>query len=190
MMIYPATLYNAGWLILGGGYFLISGGGIGRYQPDPNTLNVRRIAIGLGSLAVVALIVENAQRDLADDKSSLLEFVGQLPTHWRVLPWLDLLALGALALLTAVSIGRIVAGLRGPFPPRNMTKTGGDWAWLAICGGLWLWGFFLPASLGWGRFCGDPQSWSASFFPVRRHGVGNFDCPATARPRLRNRRGD
>jgi hypothetical protein len=93
-----------------------------------------------------------ARETLPTDGSSLLQFVALLPSHWRALPWLDLFALFVLGLVTLISIWRVAFGLLGPLPPRKLHVSGEDYLMLAAGAAAWIYGLFLPASLGWGRF--------------------------------------
>jgi hypothetical protein len=69
-----------------------------------------------------------------------------------MLPNLVLLSVGCLVVFTVISAYRAFAGLSGPFPMQKAKPVGTELLWLAGGVGLWLLGFFIPASWGLGGF--------------------------------------
>jgi len=141
----PRTFYDALIVLFCVVYALGQGGGGMARPPDPNTLNVRRVAGGAAGVALFAFVMISAAHDL-HGFGRLAQFFMQLQ-----LPPSFLLgtALLLLALLLVISLGRFVIGWRGPFPPRR-SMTGGQVLWLVAAAGVWLWGgLFLDERTSW-----------------------------------------
>jgi hypothetical protein len=113
---------------------------------DRNTVQVRRVAGGLACLAVIAFVVKSMADDLgsfAAVRGFFTEIIYQFQFHpLRAGPYV------ALPVLAVISAYRVAVGLRGPFP-RDPMHLGKSVLGLAVWGGLWLWGVFVPASWDW-----------------------------------------
>lgn len=151
----PPTFFNFGWTMVTLGAGLVgcaqSGGGFGRMRQPDDTVNVGRVSGGFGCLAVAALVLHAAAKDMGG-VTPLLRFLIQVFSIYDRLPLLVLLGLAVLALLLVIGSFLICAGLAGPFPPRKISAAGGDALSLAVFAGAWLWGLFLPASWDLGGF--------------------------------------
>src|SRR6516165_6720786 len=103
----PQTFYDCLIMLFALVYTLGQGGGgtVNRL-PDPNTLNLRRVAGGAAGLAVFAFVMVSAANDL-HGFGRLVQFFMQL--HWPPPLLLDA-AFGVLGLLLLVSLCRFVAG--------------------------------------------------------------------------------
>jgi hypothetical protein len=65
-------------------------------------------------------------------------------------PVLLAVSLAVVGLLAVVSVYRLLAGWRGPFPPRRSMMAGGDFLWLLGAAGVWFWGgLFLDEQTSW-----------------------------------------
>jgi hypothetical protein len=153
---YPATFYNLGAVIIviGAGLVGVANQGRTMSAPDaPGALTVKRISEGIAGLALAAYILHSAAQDFTGGFAAVLAFLFQvLPAHYDIMPPLVLLSVGCLALLIIVSAFRAFAGFGGPFPVQKVMPVGFRLALLAIGAGLWLFGFFVPASWEWGGF--------------------------------------
>jgi hypothetical protein len=153
---YPATFYNLGAVILVIGAGLVGAANHGRTMsaPDaPGALSVKRISEGIAGLALAAYILHSAANDFTGGFAAVLAFLFQvLPAHYAIMPPLVLLSVGCLALLIIISAFRAFVGLAGPFPVQKAMPVGMRLTLLAIGAGLWLFGFFVPASWEWGGF--------------------------------------
>jgi hypothetical protein len=158
---YPGTLTDSGWLvILPVALFLCSGGvAVGRQQMPDGSGNARYLALGLGLLAVVALALVRSQQELVGVGSSLRQFFGALPAHWRLLPTPAVIGLGVLALLAVIGLFRVATGWQGPFLKRGLRGAGGDLFWLFAAAGLWWWGAFVPKDFGWFEALDVPRAY-------------------------------
>lgn len=157
----PATFYDCLALMLVLAWAMLQTGGRQRL-PDPNTLNVRRCASGAAGLAVFALVMVSAAHDLRGGFPALAQYFAQLRSARP--DWLLGLTLSALGLLAAASFFRVMAGWRGPFPPRRSMLGGGEFLWLAGGLAVWLWG---------GLFV-DPSSWLGRYGRIWNFGLQGF----------------
>jgi hypothetical protein len=142
----PQTFYDCLALALVLLYALMNGGAGGRFA-DPNTIMVRRLAGGAAGLAVFALVMVSAANDV-HGFGRLAEYFAQL--RYRAPPVLLVVSLAVVGLLGLVSVFRLLAGWRGPFPPRRSMMAGGEFLMLAGAAGVWFWGgLFLDEQTSW-----------------------------------------
>jgi hypothetical protein len=156
----PATFYDCLALMLVLAWAMLQAGG--RRVPDANTLNVRRCAFGAAGIAIFSFVMVSAAHDLRGGFAALAQYFIQLrsaPPSWPLG-----LTLSVLGLVFVASLWRLLAGWRGPFPPRRSMLGGGDFLWLAGGAVVWLWG---------GLFV-DPASWLGRYGRIWNFGLEGF----------------
>jgi hypothetical protein len=147
--MYPETLWQLGLIVVFVGYY--AGPALAGRSGDINTLNVARVSEGAGCLADIALVLYLAASEKKiGGGAALLRWLLMQVHAYNELPWQVIVALLGIALLCAISLYRILAGLRGPFPQRQSQHIGGELLWLALGAAAWIYGLFVPEAWGFG----------------------------------------